>query len=95
MSAPTSPNLPRSDQSSVNLFGFEGAEELWQSWRDGLTPDPLLTVSEWADKHRFLSPRASAELVTRISNLDSCRTMACTSAGSTCHPSLGFTLMMG
>ena len=61
MSAPTSPNLPRSDQSSVDLFGFEGAEELWQSWRDGLTPDPLLTVSEWADKHRFLSPRASAE----------------------------------
>ena len=61
MSAPTSPNLPRSDQSSVDLFGFEGAEELWQSWRDGLTPDPLLTVSEWADRHRFLSPRASAE----------------------------------
>ena len=68
MSAPTSPNLPRSDQSFadadlrfVDLFGFEGAEELWQSWRDGLTPDPLLTVSEWADKHRFLSPRASAE----------------------------------
>ncbi|MFN8701515.1 MAG: phage terminase large subunit family protein, partial [Rhodospirillales bacterium] len=61
MSAPTSPNLPRSDQSSVDQFGFEGAEELWQSWRDGLTPDPLLTVSEWADRHRFLSPRASAE----------------------------------
>ncbi len=54
-------NLPRSDQSSFDLFGFEGAEEIWESWRDGLTPDPLLTVSEWADKHRFLSPRASAE----------------------------------
>jgi phage terminase large subunit GpA-like protein len=31
------------------------------AWRDGLTPDPALTVSEWADRHRFLSPRASAE----------------------------------
>ena len=49
MSAPTSPNLPRSDQSFADadfrfadLFSFEGADELWQSWRDGLTPDPLL-----------------------------------------------------
>ena len=27
----------------------------------GCRPDPLLTVSEWADAHRYLSPRASAE----------------------------------
>ncbi|MCZ8272004.1 MAG: phage terminase large subunit family protein [Beijerinckiaceae bacterium] len=53
--------MPRSDPSSVDAFAFEGADELWRSWRDGLTPDPLLTVSEWADRHRFLSPRASAE----------------------------------
>ena len=39
----------------------EGSEELWQFWRDGLRPDPLLTVSQWADAHRYLSPRASAE----------------------------------
>ena len=45
----------------VEAFAFEGADELWRSWREGLTPDPLLTVSEWADRHRFLSPRASAE----------------------------------
>jgi hypothetical protein len=44
-----------------DLFAFDGAEELSRAWRDGLTPDPLLTVSEWADRHRFLSPRASAE----------------------------------
>ncbi|MBF0153244.1 MAG: phage terminase large subunit family protein [Magnetococcales bacterium] len=31
------------------------------SWRDGLTPDPLLTVSEWADRYRILSQRASSE----------------------------------
>ena len=42
-------------------LSFEGAEQLGQLWRDGLRPDPLLTVSEWADAHRYLSPRASAE----------------------------------
>jgi phage terminase large subunit GpA-like protein len=61
MSALTSPNSPRSGQSSDDLVDFDGGEELWQSWRDGLTPDPLLTVSQWADAHRYLSPRASAE----------------------------------
>ena len=42
-------------------LSFEGAEQLGQLWRDGLRPDPLLTVSEWADAHRYLSPRDSAE----------------------------------
>ncbi|RYU56355.1 phage terminase large subunit family protein, partial [Methylolobus aquaticus] len=28
---------------------------------EGLTPDPLLTVSEWSDRHRMLSSKASAE----------------------------------
>jgi phage terminase large subunit GpA-like protein len=32
-----------------------------RAWRDGLTPDPLLTVSEWADRYRVLSQRASSE----------------------------------
>ena len=27
----------------------------------GARPDPLLTVSEWADRYRILSQRASAE----------------------------------
>ncbi|GIK83112.1 MAG: terminase [Alphaproteobacteria bacterium] len=44
-----------------DLFAFDGADELQQCWREGLTPDPALTVSEWADRHRILSPRASAE----------------------------------
>jgi phage terminase large subunit GpA-like protein len=61
MSAPTLPNSPKFDQSFGELFAFDGAEELGQSWRDGLRPDPALTVSEWADRHRLLSPRASAE----------------------------------
>ncbi len=44
-----------------DLFVFYGAEELVRAWRDGLAPDPALTVSEWADRHRYLSPRDSAE----------------------------------
>src|SRR5262245_26638908 len=43
------------------MLDFDGGKGLWQSWRDGLQPDPLLTVSQWADAHRYLSPRASAE----------------------------------
>ena len=43
------------------MFDFDGGKGLWQSWCDGLRPDPLLTVSQWADAHRYLSPRASAE----------------------------------
>ncbi len=49
MSAPISPSLPSFDPTSADPFGFEGAEELWQSWHEGLKPDPLLTVSVWAD----------------------------------------------
>ncbi|MGP1397159.1 MAG: phage terminase large subunit family protein [Inquilinaceae bacterium] len=30
-------------------------------WRRGLRPEPALTVSAWADRHRVLSQRASAE----------------------------------
>ena len=68
MSERTSQISPRSPQISADadrrpeeLFAFEGVDALVQAWRDGLTPDPALTVSEWADRHRFLSPRASAE----------------------------------
>jgi hypothetical protein len=35
-------------------FDYEGALEVERAWREGLTPDPLLTVSEWADRHRVL-----------------------------------------
>jgi phage terminase large subunit GpA-like protein len=61
MSAPNLENSPSFGRNSAEPFAFDGADELWRSWRDGLTPDPLLTVSEWADRHRFLSSRASAE----------------------------------
>ena len=35
--------------------------ELIEAFRRGLKPTPLLTVSQWADKHRYLSSEASAE----------------------------------
>ena len=41
--------------------GFDGAEELLRAWCGGLTPDPDLTVSAWADKHRVLSSRGASE----------------------------------
>ena len=41
---------------------MQTAEDLYsQASAEGARPDPLLTVSEWADTHRTLSQRASAE----------------------------------
>ena len=61
MYAHTLGSLPRFGPSSDDLLAFDGAQELSQAWRDGLLPDPALTVSEWADRNRVLSPRDSAE----------------------------------
>jgi phage terminase large subunit GpA-like protein len=38
-----------------------GSDAIERAWCDGLKPDPLLTVSEWADRYRVLSQRASSE----------------------------------
>lgn len=32
-----------------------------ESWKSGWTPDPRMTVSEWADNHRILPQRAASE----------------------------------
>ncbi len=40
---------------------FDGAADLLRAWAAGLTPDPDLTVSVWADRHRVLSPRGASE----------------------------------
>ena len=61
MPAPSSPSLLSLSPTSGETFDIEGFEDLWRSWCEGLRPDPPLTISEWADAHRFLSPRASAE----------------------------------
>ena len=41
--------------------GYEGALDIERAWREGLVPDPLLSVSEWSDRHRMLSSKASSE----------------------------------
>jgi phage terminase large subunit GpA-like protein len=43
------------------MHDHDGADAIDRAWRDGLKPDPLLTVSEWADRYRVLSQRASSE----------------------------------
>lgn len=37
------------------------SRDLWPRLVEGLRPDPLLKVSEWADQHRMLDSRASSE----------------------------------
>jgi phage terminase large subunit GpA-like protein len=43
------------------MESYEQSDAIERAWRDGLKPDPLLTVSEWADRYRVLSQRASSE----------------------------------
>ena len=40
---------------------YEGELDIERAWREGLIPDPLLSVSEWSDQHRMLSSKASSE----------------------------------
>ena len=59
MSAASLPNLASSRSSSAEAY--DGEADIIRAWARGLAPDPLLTVSEWADRHRVLSSRASSE----------------------------------
>ncbi|WP_274789799.1 phage terminase large subunit family protein [Roseovarius tolerans] len=64
MSDPSSTTSPRSSPISAedaDAQAFDGAQDILRAWGAGLRPDPDLTVSEWADRHRKLSSRASAE----------------------------------
>ena len=36
------------------MLDYEGAHEIERAWHEGLTPDPLLSVSTWADQHLSL-----------------------------------------
>ncbi|HMW57209.1 MAG TPA: phage terminase large subunit family protein [Rhodocyclaceae bacterium] len=45
----------------MELEEYEGALDIERAWREGLIPDPLLSVSEWSDRHRMLSSKASSE----------------------------------
>ena len=56
---------PLDEEEFTPDLSFDGSENILRSWRRGMRPDPDLTVSEWAeewaDQHRSLSSRASAE----------------------------------
>ena len=45
----------------MQLDDYDGAAAIAAAWADGLRPDPSLTVSAWADRHRVLSPRGANE----------------------------------
>lgn len=52
---------PTSPEASGGNEDFPGAGALRRAWARGLAPDARLSVSQWADRHRVLSGRASAE----------------------------------
>jgi phage terminase large subunit GpA-like protein len=43
------------------MQSYDGAEVIERAWREGLKPDPLLTVSQCSDQYRVLSQRVSSE----------------------------------
>ena len=45
----------------MTVDDYEGGFEIERAWREGLRPDPRLTVSEWAERYRMLSTKESAE----------------------------------
>jgi phage terminase large subunit GpA-like protein len=59
MSDSISPSSRTSGSSSVETY--DGESDIVHAWLRGLSPDPALTVSEWADRYRILSSRAASE----------------------------------
>lgn len=55
MSENTSPSEPNPD------FASRAERLVAEAWGQGYRPDPVLTVSEWADLHRVLSQKAASE----------------------------------
>ena len=47
--------------SSPSASDQDGNRQFLRSLADGIAPDPLLTVAEWADRYRILSGQAAAE----------------------------------
>ena len=43
------------------LGRFDGDANILQAWSNGMAPEPALLVSQWADRHRLLGSRGSAE----------------------------------
>ena len=68
MSAPISksspsPGSPCDGGAQFDGAQFDGAKALLRAWGRGLTPDPWLTVSEWAGRYRN---RAYGDLVREM-----------------------------
>lgn len=59
MSGSIYPSLPNSSPGSIEVY--EGLEEIETAWAKGLTPDPFLELSAWADRYRILSSKSAAE----------------------------------
>jgi hypothetical protein len=59
MSDGISPSSRTSGSNSGEAY--DGEADIVRAWARGLAPDPALTVSEWADRYRILSSRASSE----------------------------------
>jgi phage terminase large subunit GpA-like protein len=59
MSDGISPSSRTSGSNSGEAY--DGEADIIRAWARGLAPDPTLTVSEWADRYRILSSRASSE----------------------------------
>jgi phage terminase large subunit GpA-like protein len=59
MSDGISPSSRTSGSNSGEAY--DGEADIIRAWARGLAPDPALTVSEWADRYRILSSRASSE----------------------------------
>ena len=45
----------------MNSLAITASEVYNGAFRAGLRPEPLLTISQWADRYRVLSQRASSE----------------------------------
>ncbi len=43
------------------MADYDGAADVLSAWRSGMAPDPAMTVTEWADEHRYLSSKGAAE----------------------------------
>lgn len=61
MSQTIEKSLRHEHKYDLDIEFYEGAIELEKYWCDGLKPDELLTLSDWADKYRVLSPKSAAE----------------------------------
>ena len=51
---PTASRRALGRSGRVPVKRYDGAAEIVRAWSRGLTPDPLLTVSEWSDRYRIL-----------------------------------------